>query len=303
MLTRSPLFVASIGNPPPRWHKTLHSAGHILLRALAEHLDAPLQPMAPYSLPANPPPRDYPGPFTSPTQLPSTHTPLFLWQSPTLMNISGPTLVRAYEKWCVEKGVVVGGVVGVSRTNAAAAAAGTGTGTSTGTSTSILCDDQSQSQSQGKSKSQEAETKRAKDSHKPIPLNLILLHDDLELSPGKLSVRRGGASLSARGHNGIKSVVNSLVKAGMLSPARGAGKKKGGSSGGVVVGNVGALDPTRFQLTRIGVGIGRPASREPEEVAEYVLGRMPDRQMEVTAGLVEELVRILEKEAEMMDGV
>ncbi|QSS65947.1 peptidyl-tRNA hydrolase [Histoplasma capsulatum] len=89
----------------------------------------------------------------------------------------------------------------------------------------------------------------------------------------------------------------------MLSPAVGAGKKKGGSSGGVVVGNVRAFDPTRFQLTRIGVGIGRPASREPEEVAEYVLGRMPDRQMEVTAGLVEELVRILEKEAEMMDGM
>lgn len=214
------------------------------------------------------------------------------------MNVSGPTLVRAYEKWCVEKGVVVGGVVGVSRTNAAGGT-GTGTGTGASTSTSTLCDDQSQ----GKSKSQEADTKRAKDSHKPIPLNLILLHDDLELSPGKLSVRRGGASLSARGHNGIKSVVNSLVKAGMLSPAVGAGKKKGGSSGGVVVGNVRAFDPTRFQLTRIGVGIGRPASREPEEVAEYVLGRMPDRQMEVTAGLVEELVRILEKEAEMMDGV
>ncbi|KAL2368494.1 hypothetical protein BDBG_08519 [Blastomyces gilchristii SLH14081] len=280
-----PLFLASIGNPPPRWHKTLHSAGHILLRALAQHLDAPLQPIPPYSLTSNPPPRDHPGPYTSRTQLPRTRTPLTLWQSPSLMNVSGPTLIRTYEKWRAERGGGIGGDVGLSLKSSA-------------TTTNIIHEDglgQTQSQSQ-------SETKRtAKDTNKPIPLNLILLHDDLELSPGKLSVRRGGASLSARGHNGIKSVVSSLVKAGMLAPARGAAKKmKGG--GGSAVSSAGALDPTRFQLTRIGVGIGRPASREPEEVAEYVLGRMPDRQVEVTEGLVEELVGILEREVGMMTG-
>ncbi|OJD23749.1 hypothetical protein ACJ73_04896 [Blastomyces percursus] len=280
-----PLFLASIGNPPPRWHKTLHSAGHILLRALAQHLDAPLQPLAPYSLTTNPPPRDHPGPYTSRTQLPGTRTPLTLWQSPSLMNVSGPTLIRTYDKWCAERGGGIGGVVGLSSNTSAA---------TTGSNT-ILEDGLSQTQSQ-------SETKRtSKDARKPILLNLILLHDDLELSPGKLSVRRGGASLSARGHNGIKSVVRSLVKAGMLAPARGASKKmKGG--GGSVVSGAGALDPIRFHLTRIGVGIGRPASREPEEVAEYVLGRMPDRQVEVTEGLVEELVGILEREVGMMMG-
>ncbi|PGH32835.1 PTH1 family peptidyl-tRNA hydrolase [[Emmonsia] crescens] len=287
MSPNPPLFLASIGNPPPRWHKTLHSAGHILLRALAQHLDAPLQPMAPYSLPAHPPPRDHPGPYTARTQLPHTRTPLTLWQSPSLMNVSGPTLIRTYEKWCAERGGAIGGVVGITKTSAAAAGA------------NIIRED---SQSQSQTPQAPSETKHVKGNNnndtKPIPLNLILLHDDLELSPGKLSVRRGGASLSARGHNGIKSVVNSLVKAGMLTAARGAGKKKGGG----VISSAGAIDPTRFQLTRIGVGIGRPASREPEVVAEYVLGRMPDRQVEVTEGLVEELVRILEKEVGMMIG-
>ncbi|OJD10267.1 hypothetical protein AJ78_08661 [Emergomyces pasteurianus Ep9510] len=292
MSPNQPLFLASIGNPPPRWHKTLHSAGHILLRALAHHLDAPLQPMAPYSLPTHPPPRDYPGPYTARTQLPHTRTPLTLWQSPTLMNVSGPTLVRTYEKWCAEKGVAVGGVVGTTRTKTNAAAVGA----------NIINEDRQCQPTQMSN-----ETKLAKDNinnindTKPIPLNLILLHDDLELSPGKLSVRRGGASLSARGHNGIKSVVNSLVKAGILTAPRGAGKKKKAGSGGGI-GDAGLIDPTRFQLTRIGVGIGRPASREPEEVAEYVLGRMPDRQVEVTEGLVEDLVRILEKEVGMMTG-
>ncbi|PGG98403.1 hypothetical protein GX51_06816 [Blastomyces parvus] len=284
-MSSPPLFLASIGNPPPRWHKTLHSAGHILLRALAQHLDAPLQPISPYSLPTNPPPRDHPGPYTSRTQLPHTRTPLTLWQSPTLMNVSGPTLIRTYDKWCAERGGGPGGIVRLpSKTSAAT------------TGSNIIHEDGlSQSQRQSEIKH------TAKATSKPIPLNLILLHDDLELSPGKLSVRRGGASLSARGHNGIKSVVSSLVKAGMLPPARGGPTKKKGGGGGVV-GGVGALDPARFQLTRIGVGIGRPASREPEEVAEYVLGRMPDRQVEVTEGLVEELVRILEKEVELMTG-
>ncbi|ODH13533.1 hypothetical protein ACO22_07160 [Paracoccidioides brasiliensis] len=250
-----PLFLASIGNPPPRWHKTLHSAGHILLRILSQHLKAPLQPLSPYSIPSHPPPRDYPGPYTARAQLPNSDTHLTLWQSPTVMNVSGPTLVRAYEK-CI--------------TNP------------------------------------DRQKDNARDESNPIPLNLILLHDDLELSPGKLSVRRGGASLSARGHNGVKSVVNSLVKAGMLASTRGAGKEKGtgvGMSGILGAGSsASAFDPTRFQLTRIGVGIGRPASREPAEVAEYVLGRMPDRQVEVTEGLVGKLVEILKKEAEMIRG-
>ncbi|OAX82492.1 hypothetical protein ACJ72_03162 [Emergomyces africanus] len=289
MSANPPLFLASIGNPPPRWHKTLHSAGHILLRALAHHLDAPLEPLGPYSPPAHPPPRDYPGPYTARTQLPHTRTPLTLWQSPTLMNVSGPTLVRTYEKWCAEKGVAVGGRVGLTKTSTAAGGANID-----------IASEGSQCEPGQKPNEAKLPQKGNNINPKPIPLNLILLHDDLELSPGKLSVRRGGASLSARGHNGIKSVVNSLVKAGILTAARGALKRKAG--GGVVVGGAGAIDPTRFQLTRIGVGIGRPASREPEEVAEYVLGRMPDRQVEVTEGLVEDLVMILEKEVEMMTG-
>ena len=67
---------------------------------------------------------------------------------------------------------------------------------------------------------------------------LVVVHDELENPIGKTRVRYGG---SARGHNGIKSVTSSL--------------------GGM-------------QYTKIGVGIGRPDSRESSVVANYVMKRM-----------------------------
>ncbi|PSN71565.1 peptidyl-tRNA hydrolase [Corynespora cassiicola Philippines] len=68
---------------------------------------------------------------------------------------------------------------------------------------------------------------------------LVVLHDELEASLGKVTVRDGTAS--PKGHNGLKSCQASL----------------GGT-----------------KWWRVGVGIGRPESREPNVVSKYVLRKM-----------------------------
>ena len=88
---------------------------------------------------------------------------------------------------------------------------------------------------------------------------LVVLHDELEIPLGKLKVKVGG---SARGHNGLKSCVSSL--------------------GGMA-------------FTRIGVGIGRPESRESRDVANYVLKKMSVVELQKVNYGVEELVDILTK--------
>ncbi|USP75777.1 putative peptidyl-tRNA hydrolase [Curvularia clavata] len=68
---------------------------------------------------------------------------------------------------------------------------------------------------------------------------LVVVHDELESALGKVTIRDGAAS--AKGHNGIKSCQQQL-----------AGLK----------------------WWRVGVGIGRPESRDPNVVSKYVLGKM-----------------------------
>ena len=68
---------------------------------------------------------------------------------------------------------------------------------------------------------------------------LVVVHDELESALGKVTIRDGAAS--AKGHNGIKSCQQQL-----------AGVK----------------------WWRVGVGIGRPESRDPNVVSKYVLGKM-----------------------------
>lgn len=87
--TMSSLFIASIGNPAPYEH-TLHSAGHILLGALAAHLEAP-------TFAKDPGLAD--GLTSEARSRNSQQTRLTLWQSPSYMNESGPALVQAYKKW------------------------------------------------------------------------------------------------------------------------------------------------------------------------------------------------------------
>ncbi|KIX09494.1 uncharacterized protein Z518_00574 [Rhinocladiella mackenziei CBS 650.93] len=76
---------------------------------------------------------------------------------------------------------------------------------------------------------------------------MVILHDELESSVGTIKLRRGESS--PRGHNGIKSIQSALKSAGLLS-----------------------LLGDRFM--KIGVGIGRPASREKDDVSAWVLGQL-----------------------------
>jgi PTH1 family peptidyl-tRNA hydrolase len=80
---------------------------------------------------------------------------------------------------------------------------------------------------------------KAQYSDSSIQGRLVVVHDELEAALGKVTVKDGSAS--AKGHNGLKSCQSSL----------GATK-----------------------WWRVGVGIGRPESREPDVVAKYVLRKM-----------------------------
>lgn len=80
---------------------------------------------------------------------------------------------------------------------------------------------------------------------------LVVVHDELELPLGQVNVKSGSAS--AKGHNGLKSIKE-------------------------VVGP---------NYMRIGIGIGRPESREPNAVASYVLRRMTSQEKLKIEGCVE----------------
>jgi len=88
------------------------------------------------------------------------------------------------------------------------------------------------------------------------PDNLILIHDDLDLEPGRLRIKQGGG---AGGHNGIKSVIEAL-----------------GTS----------------QFTRVKIGIGRPAPGL--DAADYVLQPVTQDEMAVFTPCLERAVDALE---------
>jgi PTH1 family peptidyl-tRNA hydrolase len=189
------LFIASLGNPPPL-HTTRHSAGHIALRSLITYLHFPTPRRDPSY--AN-------GAVSASPGIP-TYT---FFQSPTYMNTSGPTLLKAWNSFVSIYGLANSG--------------------------------------------------------------LIVLHDELELPLGQVKVKSGKSS--AKGHNGIKSVQASLQGAGLVD----------------------RLGPN---FVRIGVGIGRPASREREDVSQFVLGQMTRNEREKVEGAVDVLEKLLAKEAE-----
>ncbi|SLM38992.1 Peptidyl-tRNA hydrolase, conserved site [Lasallia pustulata] len=92
---------------------------------------------------------------------------------------------------------------------------------------------------------------------------LVVVHDELESPLGKIKVKKGG---SPRGHNGIKSCSGSL--------------------GGM-------------EFWRVGVGIGRPESRESGDVAAYVMRKMTVGEVMRVKGGVEEVLRAVN---DMRDG-
>ena len=90
---------------------------------------------------------------------------------------------------------------------------------------------------------------------------LVILYDELETAPGKVTLRTHG---SLRGHNGLKSVIDAF----------------GGKN-----------------FARIGYGIGRPESRESKTVSDYVLQRMTQvekQAIEEASSQVLEMIKELE---------
>lgn len=88
------------------------------------------------------------------------------------------------------------------------------------------------------------------------PEHLILIHDDLDLEPGRLRIKQTGGH---GGHNGIKSVIDALATSHFI---------------------------------RVKIGIGRPGpGRDP---ADYVLDPISDQDMEVVAPCLERAVDALE---------
>lgn len=91
---------------------------------------------------------------------------------------------------------------------------------------------------------------------------LVVVHDELEKPLGSLTIKTKAQNLSARGHNGLKSCIASL---------RGV----------------------EDDWVRVGVGIGRPLSRESKDVADYVLKKMsPVEKGKVESAAVELLERL-----------
>lgn len=89
---------------------------------------------------------------------------------------------------------------------------------------------------------------------------LLVVYDELDKSVGKYQLRHG--KVSSRGHNGLKSLVESL-------------------------GN---------DFYRFGVGIGRPDTRGKGDVADYVLSRVPREDWEVIQStVVPDLLEVIAK--------
>jgi PTH1 family peptidyl-tRNA hydrolase len=88
------------------------------------------------------------------------------------------------------------------------------------------------------------------------PDQLVIVHDDLDMEPGRLRIRHNGGS---GGHNGIKSVMEALG-----TP----------------------------QFVRLKIGIGRPPSRQ--DSADYVLESVSPEEMAVYEPCLERAVDALE---------
>lgn len=98
---------------------------------------------------------------------------------------------------------------------------------------------------------------------------LVILHDELESNPGTVKLRRGESS--PKGHNGIKSVQSSLKSAGLLNTMN-----------------------DRF--IKVAIGIGRPVSRERDDVSAWVLGQVTQVEKPKLEAAAESVLTALESE-------
>ncbi|KAI9155063.1 Peptidyl-tRNA hydrolase [Paramyrothecium foliicola] len=179
-------LVVSLGNPLPKY-ESLHSAGHFALNGLAKVLRQP----------------DFREVTLGKQTCRVSQGPKFtLVQSPTLMNVSGGFVARAWQ-----------------------------------------------------------ETLR---QHDAASLSLVIVHDELERDFGV--VKLTAWDRSPRGHNGIKSVKNSLSQTKYPSSP----------------------------FARIAIGIGRPEQRDAATVSRYVLSQISrDHREALEKNVPYEVARVL----------
>lgn len=92
---------------------------------------------------------------------------------------------------------------------------------------------------------------------------LIIVHDELEKPTGAATFKtnQGG---SAKGHNGLKSILE-------------------------------VFSGSQVPFFRIGVGIGRPVSRDPNDVSTYVLAKMSKGVLDKLDGALPSVIKSLEQ--------
>ncbi|ESO92816.1 hypothetical protein LOTGIDRAFT_232922 [Lottia gigantea] len=100
-----------------------------------------------------------------------------------------------------------------------------------------------------------------------IPVeNIFIIQDELDKSLGKYAIKSSGSS---RGHNGVKSVMDSLQT---------------------------------DEFTRIKFGIGRPDSRDSNIIARYVLSEFTPAEQQKVFQLLPTAVEYLEKQLQKASG-
>ncbi|KAJ5320560.1 hypothetical protein PENANT_c033G05584 [Penicillium antarcticum] len=115
------------------------------------------------------------------------------------------------------------------------------------------------------------------DANTSFPTTLVILHDELESPLGKVRIKRGGPeSASLRGHRGLISICETLRGKGLYPARRGA-----------------KID---LSILRIGVGIGRPDSREKNAVSDYVLANVSSAELAAYHRAAEPVVKVLAEE-------
>jgi peptidyl-tRNA hydrolase, PTH1 family len=93
------------------------------------------------------------------------------------------------------------------------------------------------------------------------PDSLLVVHDEVDLEPGRLQARRGGG---LAGHNGLRSIARSLGTQDFL---------------------------------RLRIGVGRPGRGDPRDVSDYVLSVFdPEEDVEALVGRAADAVETIARE-------